>query len=612
MQLPGVVATALAVGLLMGRDIRTFAAEVTPAVTKPAAQTIAQRAAKDDGTQPGTTLELTPAEITAAGVQVAEVRMAALKTDIDAFGRVEQPEAQLAAVSARIGGRVDKLYVQYTGENVRRGQPVADVYSPEVATAIEDYHLAQENRTQLRQSDDANVRAQADALVAASQRKLNLWGITQKQIDAPETGGVPQVTLYASASGSVVERKVTQGQYVNVGDILFTVADLSQVWIKADVYEDQLPQIRRGQEVDITSEALPNRTLHGHVDFIEPEANPQTRTVPVHVHVANPGMRLLPGMFISASFVSAAPSQSIVVPRSAVLDTGTRKIVYLARPNGVFEAREVSVGAPSEDLFPVTSGLAPGDKVVLSGNFLIDSQAHFSSGMSGLYGGSKEFAGARQTARLAILRRKCEPAPRRLTSRRRRSDEGRRGQSLSREAGRCGRKADRRSESYSDAHDACNAFDGHAGDEEFLRIAVGCRSRQMYMGKGQPPMAGIVERACRGAQKRQRDRFVSHSPEREVRDRNDQPHYRIFDEEPLADSGCLCRAGGVGILGDAAHAYRRDSRPERKPGDRVYRVAGPQPAGSGRPDHLSADCESARAAACAHGSFVLPHSASRW
>jgi Cu(I)/Ag(I) efflux system membrane fusion protein len=144
--------------------------------------------------------------------------------------------------------------------------------------------------------------------------------------------------------------------------------------------------------VEITSEAVPNRTLHGHVDFIEPQANPQTRTVPVHVHVANPGMRLLPGMFVSASFISAAPTQSIVVPRSAVLDTGTRKIVYLARPNGVFEAREVSVGAPSDDLFPVTSGLAVGDKVVLSGNFLIDSQAHLSSGMSGMYGGSKEFA----------------------------------------------------------------------------------------------------------------------------------------------------------------------------------------------------------------------------
>jgi RND family efflux transporter MFP subunit len=388
----GVVVTMLVTGLLMGKGLRTYAAEKVSSSTPAARPIAAQRADRDEGTQPGTTLELTPAEITAAGVQVAEVRTAALKTDIDAFGRVEQPEAQLAAVSARIGGRVDKLYVQYTGESVRRGQAVADVYSPEVATAIEDYRLAQENRKQLGQSDDANVRVQADALVSASQRKLELWGISEKQIEAPETGGVPHTTLYASASGSVVDRTVTQGQYVNAGDTLFTVADLSQVWIKADVYEDQLPQIRRGQEVDITSEALPNRTLHGHVDFIEPQANPQTRTVPVHVHVANPGMRLLPGMFVSATFISRAASESIVVPRSAVLDTGTRKIVYLARPNGVFEAREVAVGAPSDDLFPVTSGLARGDKVVLSGNFLIDSQAHLSSGMSGMYGGSKEFA----------------------------------------------------------------------------------------------------------------------------------------------------------------------------------------------------------------------------
>jgi RND family efflux transporter MFP subunit len=389
----GIIATAL-VGLLAGRDLRTYAAEAPQPAAMPAMQQVAtaRETKADDGTQPGTTLELTPAEITAAGVQVAEVQTAALKTDIDAFGRVEQPEAQLAAVSARIGGRVDKLYVQYTGESVRRGQAVADVYSPEVATAIADYHLAQENRKQLGQSDDASVRAQADALVTASQRKLSLWGIAEKQMEEPETGSVPHTTLYASASGSVVERKVTQGQYVNAGDTLFTVADLSQVWIKADVYEDQLPQIRRGQEVAITSEALPNRTLHGHVDFIEPAANAQTRTVPVHVHVANPGMRLLPGMFISASFISRAPTESIVVPRSAVLDTGTRKIVYLARPNGVFEAREVAVGTPSDDLFPVMSGLQRGDKVVLNGNFMIDSQAHLSSGMSGMYGGSKEFA----------------------------------------------------------------------------------------------------------------------------------------------------------------------------------------------------------------------------
>jgi hypothetical protein len=191
----------------------------------------------------------------------------------------------------------------------------------------------------------------------------------------------------------VVDRKVTQGQYVNAGDTLFTVADLNQVWIKADVYEEQLPQIRSGQEVDITADSLPHQTLHGHVDFIEPAANPQTRTVPVHVHVANPGMRLVPGMFVSATFVSRSGQASTVVPRSAVLDSGTRKIVYLAKPNGVFEARAIQVGAPTEDLYPVVSGVVPGDRVVLNGNFLIDSQANLSSGMSGMYGGSKQYAG---------------------------------------------------------------------------------------------------------------------------------------------------------------------------------------------------------------------------
>ncbi|MGD0831784.1 MAG: efflux RND transporter periplasmic adaptor subunit [Terracidiphilus sp.] len=387
----GIVVAALLAGILIAKESRPVAA--SPDAEGPAA--VAEKDAghaAQQGTEPGTTVELTPAEITAAGVQVAEVRTAALKTDIAAFGRVEQPESQLAAVSAWVGGRVDKLYVQYTGEHVRRGEAVADLYSPEVATAIEEYRLAEENRNQLQQSDDASARAQADALIKASRRKLELWGIAEGQYNAPATSGIPHVTIYANSAGSVVERKVTQGQYVNAGDTLLTVADLNTVWIKADVFEEQLQQIHAGQDVDITAEALPGQTLHGHVELIEPTANPQTRTVPIHVHLANPGMRLLPGMFVSASFVSRAAQSTMVIPRSAVLDTGTRKIVYLARGNGVFEAREVQVGVASEDLFPVVSGLSIGDKIVLSGNFLIDSQAHLSSGMSGLYGGSKEFA----------------------------------------------------------------------------------------------------------------------------------------------------------------------------------------------------------------------------
>jgi membrane fusion protein, copper/silver efflux system len=388
----GILVAVIAIGAYTTHQLHTpsgIALQAASATTS--ARADKQAADEASGTQPGATVELTPDEVTAAGVQVTPVRTARLRTDIEAFGRVEQPEAQLAAISARIGGRIDKLYVQYTGETVRRGQPIAELYSPEVANAVSEYHLASEYRDRLLRSDDPEAQSQAGALLAASQRKLELWGISAKQIEEGNSSGIPHVTIYASASGTVMERKATQGQYVTAGDTLFTVADLSHVWIKADVYESQLPEIRSGQSVDVTSDALPNLTIHGRVDFIEPTANPLTRTVPVHVHVANPGMRLVPGMFVRAQLLSRAPQETIVVPRSAVLDTGTRKIVYIATGAGTFEAREVIIGAPSDDLFPVSSGLKLGDKVVLAGNFLIDSQTRLSSGMSGLYGGSKEF-----------------------------------------------------------------------------------------------------------------------------------------------------------------------------------------------------------------------------
>src|SRR5664280_88386 len=251
----GLLIAAIAVGTFVGREMHSQASEHNHA-TAPVSQSEAKSSAAP--IEEGSSLQLSPEEITAAGVQVAAVKMARLKTDIDAFGRVEQPEARLAALSARVGGRIDRLYVQYTGERVRRGQAIAEVYSPDVSTATDEYRLALGNRDRLKASDDKDALAAADSLVVASQRKLELWGISASQINRGDDHGIPHVTLYASAGGTVVERKATQGQYVNTGDTLFTVADLSVVWIKADVYESQLPQIRRGQEVAITAEALPN------------------------------------------------------------------------------------------------------------------------------------------------------------------------------------------------------------------------------------------------------------------------------------------------------------------------------------------------------------------
>jgi Cu(I)/Ag(I) efflux system membrane fusion protein len=344
------------------------------------------------GTEPGTTVQLDADEINAAGVQLVKVATARLKTSVESVGRVEQPEAQLATVPARVGGRIDKLYVQFTGESVRRGQAVAEIYSPELVSSAEEYRLALQNRDRMRGSSEKDAIESSNDLVAASRRRLELWGVSEKQINAAAAGDAGlHVTIYAPNGGSVVERKVTRGQYVNAGDSLFTVADLSTVWVKADVYEFQLPQIRPGQMVEITSDALPDKVVHGRVDFIEPAANPQTRTIPVHVHVPNPAMRLRPGMYISAKFVSPGERETLVVPRSAVLDTGTRKLVYIAKGDGIFEAREIQAGAPSEELYPVVSGLKAGEEVVTNGNFLIDSQTRLTGGMTGLFGGSKEY-----------------------------------------------------------------------------------------------------------------------------------------------------------------------------------------------------------------------------
>ncbi len=344
------------------------------------------------GTEPGTTVQLDPDEINAAGVQLAKVSTARLTATLDAVGRVEQPEAQLATVPARVGGRIDKLYVQFTGETIRPGQAVAEIYSPDLVASAEEYRLAIQNRERMRSSSEKDALENANDLVAASRRRLELWGVSERQIEAAASGTAGlHVTIYAPAGGSVVERKVTRGQYVNAGDSLFTVADLSTVWVKADVYEFQVSQIRPGEMVEITSDALPDKVLRGRVDFIEPEANPQTRTIPVHVHVSNPAMRLRPGMYIRAKFISPGERESVVVPRSAVLDTGTRKLVYVAKADGVFEAREIQTGVPSEERYPVLAGLKPGEDVVTNGNFLIDSQTRLTGGMTGLFGGSKEY-----------------------------------------------------------------------------------------------------------------------------------------------------------------------------------------------------------------------------
>jgi RND family efflux transporter MFP subunit len=316
-----------------------------------------------------------------------------IRRELLAVARVDEPETQLAAVSARVAGRIDKLHVDFTGQPVRRGQPLAEIYSPEILTSAEEYKLAIESRRRMTSNAESQAISGADELIVASRRRLELWGLTPQQIDTIATSDKPQIdlTIFSTASGIVTERKVTQGQYVNAGDVLYTVTDLSKVWVKGDVYEGDLPQVHVGQAVEITTEAAPGVKLRGQVGFLEPMVNAQTRTTVARIEVPNPGMRLRPGMFVQVRFATSAGAHALAVPRSAVVDTGTHKLVYVAKGNGVFEAHELQVGPVTDDFYPVMAGLKGGERIVTEGNFLLDSQTRISGGMSGMFGGSKEF-----------------------------------------------------------------------------------------------------------------------------------------------------------------------------------------------------------------------------
>lgn len=335
---------------------------------------------------------LTDAEQKSIGVQLTAVTRREVATDLLLPGRVDEAETQLSTISARVAGRIDKLYLDFTGQAVRRGQAVASIYSPDLLTAAQEYRLAIESRAHLADATP-EARQQSDDLVAASKRKLELWGLTAKQVaDLAAGSSAVNITTYSPASGIVKERKVTEGQYVTEGEPLITISDLSRVWVLADIYQDEMSRVRNGAAVEITTDALPGTTLRGRVTFIDPSVKPDTRTTSARIEVANPQLRLRPGMFVRVRLDIGRHVPMLAVPRTAVLDTGTDKLVYVARGNGEFEQRTVQVGEATDGYYPVLSGVKEGEQVVTRGAFMIDSQTRITGGMSGMFGGSKEYA----------------------------------------------------------------------------------------------------------------------------------------------------------------------------------------------------------------------------
>jgi len=297
-------------------------------------------------------------------------------------GKVDYDETRVRNITAWTGGRVDKMYVDYTGGTVGKGQPMVSVYSPELLTAQAELIQAVKAGRDLENSRLKLVRESAARTEAASREKLRLLGLTRAQIERVVREGEPSdhIILYAPQSGVVIRKDVNEGQYVKTGASIYSIADLSTLWVVLEAYESDLPWVALGQSVEFRTEAYPGKAFKGKVVYIDPLVNEKTRTVRVRLEVPNRDGSLKPGMLVRATQQKGGAEKRdgeapLVIPASAPLVTGKRAVVYVASPDrpGVYEGREVVLGARANEYYIVKSGLEEGELVVTKGNFKIDS-----------------------------------------------------------------------------------------------------------------------------------------------------------------------------------------------------------------------------------------------
>ena len=369
------------------------------------------------------TIQLRDSARLMAGVETARVERRKLSHDLRAVGKVQYNETALATITSRVDGYVERLFVDYTGVQVKAGDHLVEIWSPELFIAQEELF------SELRSATNPRLGAKL---------KLQRLGLTPEQVDEliRTRTATERVTLLSPITGTVTEKMVVQKSAVKAGDVLYRLANLDSVWVYLDIYEYELPWVHYGQEVEVTTEARPGKMFHGRVWFINPVVTEESRTVKVLLNINNEGQQLKPGMFVSAvirsqlladgsaastglegkfscpmhpSVVESAAGKCricgmdlvqipgtpsgpagekdelvLAVPASAVLDSGLRKLVYVERAPNQFAAVQITTGPRADDWFPVFSGLKEGDRVAVRGNFLLDSQFQI-SGLPSLF-----------------------------------------------------------------------------------------------------------------------------------------------------------------------------------------------------------------------------------
>lgn len=319
------------------------------------------------------------------GVTYAPVVLGALTTEIRTAGQVTYDETRVTSVSLKIDGWVEELYVNYTGQPVQQGQALLSIYSPMLVSAQQELLLSQQLTADVA-AGTSEARSGAAELRESARRRLAFWDIPASEIDRIERTGEVRKTLVlpASASGVVIEKNVLVGQRVMAGDALYRIADLSIVWLEGEVFERDLARVRLGQQVTAEFEVLPGKPRTGRISYIYPTLTAETRTARVRVELANPGFVLKPGMYATILVRGRGPEGALSVPRSALLSTGTRSLVFVKRADGVLEPREVVPGAVTTERVQILKGLAAGDTVVASATFLVDAESNLGSALRGM------------------------------------------------------------------------------------------------------------------------------------------------------------------------------------------------------------------------------------
>jgi RND family efflux transporter MFP subunit len=319
------------------------------------------------------------------GVRYGMAEIASASRTIRAVGKVEMDETRIARIHPKVDGWIETVFVDFTGKFVKKGQPLLTIYSPELLATQQEYLLALKAVEVMKHSSMPDALADNHSLVEAARRRLELWDLTPEQIDEIRATQKPvkTVTLHSPASGYVKARNAFPRQRVMPETELYTVVDLSRVWVVADVFEYEAPSIRPGMPAAVSLSYSPGKTIPARVSYIQPSVDPMTRTLKVRLELANPGLILKPEMFVNVEFrVGGAPR--VMVPLDAVLDSGERKTVFVDRGNGRLEPRHVRTGEQAGDRVEILAGLDPGERIVISGTFLIDSESQLKAAASGM------------------------------------------------------------------------------------------------------------------------------------------------------------------------------------------------------------------------------------